>query len=84
MGLDAVIQKFPHKPALAVLDSYYFSTSLKMLNSPLCIGRSAADLPPDPIRTAPVKFIGAVRKDRRAHTEAMEGKQIFLLNVVCS
>ena len=36
----------------------------------MCIGGSTAEPPPDPIRTAPVKFVDAVRRDRRAHTEA--------------
>ena len=51
-----VVNKFPHKPALVVFDSYYFSNgSLSRLNSPVSDG--------DTCPVVKTEFIGAVRKD---------------------
>ena len=56
-GWIRVVNKFPHKPALVVFNSYCFSTgSLSRLNSPVSDGDGG---PVDK-----TKFIGAVRKDR--------------------
>ena len=62
-----VVNKFPHKPALVVFDSYYFSTgSLSRLNSPASDGDAGP--------AVETKYIGAVRKDRLPVTDAMVGE----------
>ena len=54
-----VMQKFPHKPALVVFDSYYFSTaSLNRLNPSISSTDSHSPAP-----VARTNFIGAVKKD---------------------
>ena len=51
-----LLQKFPHKPALVVFDSYYFSTaSLNRLNP--SISSTDSHSPASVVRT---KFIGAI------------------------
>ena len=58
---------FPHKPALVVFDSYYFSTgSLSRFNSPVSDGEAGY--------VVKTKFIGAERKDRLPVTDAMVGR----------